>query len=346
MPEGIMHLRDFAAVDTPERLIVDMMSKQKAFINNVPSRASNKPTSHVTAVTTALPTVDTKIINRGVTPSHGAAKQVEFAMGAYETRTQYDSAIEKFGSTSERVREVKMHNASNAAEAIGQQIETDAIYGNGVIQPGKFTGLAYYYDDKKRETGRNIQAVLKSADAANAAGLTSLYLVGVGGQALHAIHAPTSPAGIFMEELPIQTIADSEGKQIDYRITKWNSTYGVVLHDWRTCGRICNIPTGGDTNDDSWMIPEDADGKLQSVKAVFARAEVLANRLRGIYDRAFWICNPDLLSLLTNQSAGLYNGSIKLNQELNGETVTMLKNIPIYTSDAILKTEGVVPNII
>ena len=332
MANGVMNLRDFTAVNTPERVIINLLQEAKPLFNNLPSMEANRPTSHVTGLITSLPTTSVKIINDGVAPSKPTTKDAEFDMASFQTRIKYDSDIDLVGQITAKV---KMNNVMAATESLGQKAEETVFYGNSLVNHGEFTGLAYYYDSLQSTAVTSRNVVSCGGTTSNAQ--TSMYLVGAGEYAAHLIHPKGVAGGIKRKDLGIQTETDSTGKQIDYHVEKWSMVTGLVLNDWRTCGRICNIELSAGN-----LFAEDGNGVAAVAHAIATRANVLLNRIKGNYGKLAFYCHRDVLAMLANQALNRGNASITFEQDANGRRKPMLWGLPVYVSDSILKTEAIV----
>lgn len=333
MSKNIMNLRDFTAINTPERVIIDMLQEAKPLFSYLPSMEANRPTSHVTGLITSLPETSVKVINDGVAPSKPTVKDAEFDIAAFQTRVKYDSDIELLGQVTAKV---KMNNTMAAVESIGQKAEETIFYGNSFVNPGEFTGLAYYYDslDENAPTSKNVI----SCGGTSSGTLTSMYLVGAGEYAAHLIHPKGVAGGIKRKSVGIQTEVDADGKEIDYNIEKWSLLTGLVLNDWRTCGRICNISV----TDERLLAEKATDGQAEVSYAIANRANVLLNRIKGSYGKLAFFCHRDVIAMLANQALNRGNAAITFEQDANGKRKPMLWGVPLYASDSILTTESVV----
>lgn len=333
MADGVMNLRDFTGVNTPERVIINLLQEAKPLFKNLPSMEANRPTSHVTGLITSLPTTSVKVINDGVAPSKPTTKDAEFDMAAFQTRVKYDSDIDLIGQVTSKV---KMNNVMAATESLGQKAEETVFYGNSMVNTGEFTGLAYYYDSLQSTAVTSRNVISCAGSTANSQ--TSMYLVGSGEYAAHLIHPKGVAAGIKRKDLGIQTETDSNGKQIDYRIEKWSLVTGLVLNDWRTCGRLCNI----ELSDAAMFAENSSTGAAEVVHAIATRANVLLNRIKGNYSSLAFYCHPDVIAMLANQALNRGNAAITFQQDAGGKRLPMLWGVPLYASDSILKTEAVV----
>ena len=333
MADGVMNLRDFTGVNTPERVIINLLQEAKPLFKNLPSMEANRPTSHVTGLITSLPTTSVKVINDGVAPSKPTTKDAEFDMAAFQTRVKYDSDIDLIGQVTAKV---KMNNVMAATESLGQKAEETVFYGNSMVNTGEFTGLAYYYDSLQSTAVTSRNVISCAGSTANSQ--TSMYLVGSGEYAAHLIHPKGVAAGIKRKDLGIQTETDATGKQIDYRIEKWSLVTGLVLNDWRTCGRLCNI----ELSDAAMFAENSSTGAAEVVHAIATRANVLLNRIKGNYGSLAFYCHPDVIAMLANQALNRGNAAITFQQDAGGKRLPMLWGVPLYASASILKTAAVV----
>lgn len=327
--EGIANLRDFTAANSAERVIINMLEERTPLFKNAQSMPANDGMQHKTALITSLPSSSTKVINAGVKASKPTLKEAIFDVAQFQTRVQFDADVENVGVLTQKF---KMANASAAVESLGQKAEETLFYGDGAV--GSIYGIQHYYNDLSGATAKNII----SCGGSTANKQTSIYLLGIGENAFHLIHAADAPAGIKRTDLGIQTQTLDDGSQIDWKIEKWNLNLGSALIDWRTCGRICNIELTAAGN----LYAEDSSGAAKVVNAIASRATVLLNRLKGNYGKLGFYCTPDVLSLLTNQAFNKANGSIGFTQDESGHQRVTLWGIPIYKSDVILETEAVV----
>lgn len=337
--EGIANLRDFTAQNSAERIIVNMLEEDVPLFKNAQSMPANDGMTHKTALITSLPTAETKIINAGVGASKPTLKEAVFDVAQFQTRVQFDSDVENVGVLTQKF---KMANAAAAVEALGQAAEEALFYGDGAV--GSIYGIQHYYNAiSGGATAKNII----SCGGSTSNKQTSIYLIGMGERAFHLIHAQNAPAGIVRKDLGIQTQTLSNGKQIDWKIEKWNLNIGSALVDWRTCGRLCNIELGGPLDGSSNptyrnLYAEDSNGAAKVVNAIATRATVLLNRLKGNYGKLGFYCTPDVISLLANQAYNKANGALGFTQDEAGHQRVTLWGVPLYKSDAILTTEAVV----
>lgn len=327
--EGIANLRDFTAANSAERVIINMLQEDIPLFKNGVSMPANEGMSHKTGLITSLPTTETKVINQGVGASKPTLKEAIFDVCQFQTRVKFDSDVENVGVLTEKF---KMMNASAAVESIGQTAEETLFYGDGSV--GSIYGIQHYYNTiSGGATAKNII----SCGGTTSNSQTSIYLIGMGEYSFHLIHAKNAPAGIVRKDLGIQTEKDENGKEIDWKIEKWNLNLGSALIDWRTCGRLCNIELSN-----SALLAEDAGGAAKVVNAIATRATVLLNRLKGRYGKLGFYCTPDVISMLSNQAFNRANNALGFSQDENGHQRVTLWGVPLYKSDAILTTEAVV----
>lgn len=324
----VMSLADWAKKQGPDGGIMDtveMLSQINDLTSDLPFREGNLATGHQYNVRTGLPTVYWRIINQGVPNSKSRTAQATDACGMLEARSQVDQAMAELGGN---ISKLRLDESRPFFEAMAQEMAGTMFYGNQALAPEEFTGLSPRYS---AISGANNASHVISAGGAGSDN-ASIWLTGMGEMGLHGSFPKGSSAGLKHEDMGLQDAFDADNNRFRAWMDHWIWKAGIVLPDWRTCVRICNI-------DISNLVAKSSAADLPElmIKATH-RIPRSAKSLKY-----YWQMNRTCLEMLEIQLRDDVTAGGQLTYEkVDGMPVTSFRGIPIRISDQLLETEATV----
>lgn len=307
--------------------IVEVLNNQNDILKFLPWMEGNLPTGHRTTVRAAKPTVGTRRINTGVTPSKSITKQVDEGTMLLEGWSEADTETLRLGGNEGAVR---ASEDVATLEAMNDFFSTTFFYGNPALNVDRFLGLAPRYSSSTGEYGAQI---IK----AGGSGLdnTSIYLVGLGERGLHGIYPKGTKAGIERNDLGLQVIAEN-GTRRTVKQTQFIWHCGLALKDYRHCIRICNIDVS-----DLATFGSGSDASAKLLRLMIQAVNKIPGNPQGYGLKYMFLMNATTKTwadIMTNEKS---NGAFTL-KEIYGQEFTAFRGIPIVKCDAITDAESVV----
>lgn len=303
--------------------IVEMLSQTNEILDDMLFLEGNLPTGHRTSVRTGLPTVAWRLLNQGVQPSKSLTAQIDEQCGILEAWSEVDQEVAELNGNANSFR---LSEAAAFVEAMNQEMASTLIYGNSSTAPEEFTGLAARYSDLSAENAQNI------VDAGGTGSdNSSIYLVCWGEQSVCGIFPKGSRAGLYHEDLGLQTIETSSGiagtRMRAYQDHfKWK--VGIALKDWRYVVRIANI-------DISNLVAKSSAADL--IDLMIKAIHRLPNMNMG---KCCFYANRTVIQMLDIQRRDdILSAGIKY-EEVDGKLIPHFRGIPVRKVDALLETEA------
>lgn len=346
-------LLDWAKRTNPDGsipIVADLLSQTNAILEDAVYVMGNLPTGHRVTVSTGLPTVYYRALNKGIPTSKATTAQVDEACAILEARSEVDIDLAELnGNTAE----FRFSEAQMFLEAMNQTMATGMFYGNPAVDSKQFLGLSARYSSLAAGNAQNI--VNGGGTTANIQ--TSVWLLCWSPNTIFNIFPKGSKAGLLQEDLGRQTAyqADttdtiSSGQLPTLRLEvlaerfQWKT--GLVVKDWRYGVRICNIEVGGGTNAIEQLTGKYAFNVITNIIHMMAIAISRIPNLR-MGKCAFYMNRTVFTALLrTAMEKGASSGGLTIQNAATqfGMPSAMLSflGIPIRQCDAILNTEAVV----
>lgn len=324
----VMSLADWAKKQAPDGGImetIEMLSQINDLTVDLPFREGNMATGHMYNVRTGLPLVYWRLINQGVPNSKSRTAQATDTCGMLESRSQLDVVLAEISGN---VSKLRMDEARPHFEAHAQEMAQTMIYGNQGLSPEEFTGLAPRYSAISGAT--NASHVMSGGGSGS--DNSSIWLLGMGEGGLHGIFPKGSTAGVQHKDLGEGDAFDGSNNRFRAWLDYWCWKAGIVLPDWRTCVRICNI-------DISNLVAKSSAADLPElmIKATH-RIPRSAKSLKY-----YWYMNRTCLEMLEIQVRDdvQVGGQLKY-ENVDGMPQTSFRGIPIRIMDQLLETEATV----
>lgn len=312
--------------------ILEILNKTNAMLDDMMVKEANDGTGNRTVVRTGIPQATWRLLNYGVPRVKTQTAAVRDSSGMLEVYSEVDKDLADLSGNASQWR---LSEASGIMEGMSQQMQSTVIYGNTLVNPERFTGLAPRYATGKISDAASAANVF-DAGGTDPTSNTSAWLVTWGDQATYGFFPKGSTAGLRHRDLGEVTLLDGDGGQYQgYRDHfKWD--LGLTVRDWRTNARVANIDTDQ---------LDDPDYLMALIKVMIDASEALPisgedeNSSGG---RRVWYVNKDVRSAL--RFAILEKIANNLTWETwMGKRVVMFDGLPVRRVDALLNTEAVVP---
>lgn len=314
------NLEDVAAV-------VEVLSQQNDILKFLPFMEGNLPTGHRTTIRAGKPTVGTRRINQGVTPTKSTTKQVDEGTMLLEAYSEADTELLRLGGNEAAIR-----SSEDVAhlEAMNDFFSSTFFYGNPAVNIERFLGIAPRYNNSAGEYGKQI---IK----AGGAGLdnTSVWLVGLGERGLHGIYPKGTNAGVEREDLGKQVVQDA-GTRRTVKMTKFTWHAGLALKDYRHLIRIANIDVS-----DLATFGTGSDTSAKLLRMMIQAMNKIPGNPNGYGLKYAFLMNETTKTWADIMTTEKANGAFTL-KEIHGQEFTAFRGIPIIKCDAITDAESVV----
>lgn len=329
---SVMTLIDWAKTRDPEGKtanIVELLGQTNGLLDDMVFKEGNLATGHQTTVRTGLPSVFWRLLNQGVQPSKSTSAQITEGCGMLEAWSEVDKDLAELNGD---VAAFRFSESKAFIEAMNQEMASTTFYGNSGLAQEEFNGFAIRYSSLSAGNGANI------IDGGAAGGQTdcmSIWLVCWGENTVHGIFPKGSNAGIFHEDLGLQTTTTSTAAIGSSKLRAyqehWQWKTGLALKDWRYVVRIANI-------DKSNLIAESSAADL--TKLMIKAMHRLPMMTMG--NCAFYLNRTVLEFLDIQRRADVGAGGQLSYDNVDGKNIPMFRGIPIRVCDALVESESVV----
>jgi hypothetical protein len=300
--------------------IVEILNATNEVLDDMQWVQANDGTSHRTTIRTGIPEAAWRMLNYGVPSVKSSTAQVRDTTGMLEVYSECDKAL---ADMSDDLKNFRLSEAKPIMEGMSQQMASTIFYGNVMVNPERFLGLAPRYNSLSAGNKDNI------IDAGGTGvDNTSVWLVGWGENTCHGLFPKGSKAGLQHTDKGQVTLEDAEkGKYEGFRDHfKWDA--GLTLRDWRYVVRVANIDVSLLSSDTAY---------LKAIIGKLIEAEERIPTMNG--GRFAWYGNGTIRAALRN--AILEKVASNLTEEtVAGKRVTMFDGIPFRKVDALINAEA------
>ena len=322
--------------------VAELLTQTNDVLMDMTSMEGNLETGHRCTIRTGLPTVYYRAINQGILPSKSTTVQVDEGLAMTEGRSEIDVDLADLGDNRNALR---FSEALAFIESMNQTIATGLFYGNPAVDPKQFLGLTQRYSDTSAGNAQNIL----SANGTTSLQQTSVWLVCWGPQTCFTIYPKGSKAGLSRKNLGEQTAYEFGGTgfraQVYSELFKWK--IGLVVKDWRSVVRICNV----DTSEFAALLTTGGGGSggvdptstQNLLHQMIRAADRVPNGVKRM-SRPTWYMNQSTYSVLRRLALEKSHQALAIEpaKDQFGNTFRMLSfdGIPIRQADAIVNTEA------
>ncbi len=337
---GNLTLADYAGrVDDNgrTRMVVEMLSMTNEIFEDMMVVEANAGTKHKTTVRTGLPSATWRLLNYGVVKSKSTTANVQDTLGNLEATSEIDVDLVKLAADA---AEFRMTESIPFFESMSQTMAQTIFYGNEMLNPERFTGLAPRYSvlSGTAPIGNNVLSA-----AGDESDNTSIWIITWGPNATHGIIPRGGNVGLSHEDKGQERVADGSGNPFYAYVDWYKWQLGLSVRDCLHNVRIANIDvsdlaTGSAANlvhlliRGAYLLPT-TNGVLAPVTTSDAPS------IRGAMGRTVIYCNRTIRAYIDLQALNKANLLLQYG-EVNGRTFTSFRGVPIRTCDAILNTES------
>jgi hypothetical protein len=321
-------------------VIVNLLSQTNEITIDATFLPGNLPTGHRVTVDTGLPGVTKRAINEGVLPTAGHSSQFDEAFSMFEAFSEVDAALVKLNGNNSGYR---MNQARRFMESMNQDVAQSVLYGNPADDPKDFLGLAPRMNEYTNG-GNSANVLHAGGDTADVQ--TSIYLVVWGPGSVFMGFPEGSAGGLYHEDHGLKTAYDV-GAVAGTRMMvyedwfKWDT--GLVVEDWRSCVRICNI----EVSDLQALIDTQAPAVTAAGTNIINRMEEALYRPTNKSGRYVFYMNRSTHAGLSRMAMEKNSAAVTVETGLSqfGTPMrwTAFMGVPIRQVDRILNTEALVP---
>lgn len=318
--------------------IVELLSMVNEILDDMLWVEGNLPTGHKTTVRTGIPQATWRLLNYGVPRGKSTTAQVTDSCGNLETYSDIDKDLADLnGNTAEfRLSEVKAF-----IQGMSQQVATTLWYGNVLVNPERFTGLAPRFNTVNTTTAQSAANVLDGGGLGSTN--TSMWIVVWGSDTCHGIFPKGKYAGLQHKDMGEWPVTDVNGNLYQAYRDHFKWECGLTVRDWRYVVRIANIDvallsTGSAANVIELLIR--GLYRLPTTGAMQTNIQKSdAPSIQGEMGKCCIYCNRVLKTYIDLQALNKSNVLLQM-MEFDGKVVTMFRGVPICISDMILNTEA------
>lgn len=313
--------------------IIEILKDTNPILQDMPFYECNNGTKHLTTTRSGIPQATWRRLYQGVQPTKGENIQVEDTCGMLEAWSEIDA---KLVELSNNPRQFRLNEATAFIEGMNRQMAEAVFYGNTDTDPERFMGLAPRFNDGGAANGEQI---INGGGAGS--DNTSIWMVVWGPRTVHGLFPRGSKAGLSREDKGKTTKELGNGGLYDVFREKFMWDTGMSVRDWRYVVRIANIDVSNLNagNVDVLKLLRQGYWKLKQRQISGGRA--------AIY------CNSDVCEALDAQVTPTHNttantsaGNIRFSpSEADGKELMSYRGMPIRETDALIKTEALVPNL-
>ena len=307
--------------------IVEMLRKSTPLLQDMTFRNGNQIDGHLFRVRAGLPGVSWRAINEGVEPTRASQKMVRETCAMLEAVSEVDKTLIDLEDNAGVAR---LEEAAAFIEAMGQEFAKTLWYGDNVLNPRQFTGLAKRYSDLNGPA-KNYIIDAGGTGSDN----TSIWLVIHGSESFFGVVPKNGNVGLKHITSGVIDLddVDEDGKHHGtyqgYR-DRFQWQVGICLKDYRQVVRACNIDVTKLATIDS-----SSDQSAEIIKIMLKMTNMAENLQAGkpVFYMNRIVKQAWEQMLLTSHyiERGI--------DEATGQYVTTFKGYPIHVDDMILETE-------
>lgn len=327
-------------------VVANLLSQTNEILTDMVMMKGNLPTGHRCTIQTGLPTIYYRSLNDGVLPSKGTTVQVDENCAIAEARSEMDIDLAMLNGNT---RAFRLSESDSFIESLNQTIATGLFYGNPAVNPDQFLGATQRYSSMSAGNAQNIlNASTGFSPTANQQ--TSVWLFCWGQNGVFTIFPDGSKAGLLHEDLGRQTAyeAGGAGKRMEVYADRYQWKIGLVVKDWRSVVRICNVDTPSFENLTDALTPTKNPASpvyrdlLHQMLRAIGRVPVGIRKMC----RPVFYMNASVFTVLMRTALEKSHQALSLERAMDqfGRPTQMMSfmGIPIRQVDAIVNTEPVV----
>lgn len=297
--------------------VAEVLQKETPMLKDAVWVEANDTVQHIYSRRTSLPKSEILQYNKGVKGNIGTTEQATSGLSARGNRPWYDARLVDLAPNK---AEYRNQQSRAVIMGIGQEFESDIIYGNKASDSAKFDGIESYVDKLENE-------MVISAGAGDGDKNTSAYVVcwDVTNGAFMAYPRGTT-AGVKYEDKGKRSKDMGDGSVLEVYEDYVEISGGLCVADKRAIGRYCNID-----------VTDPVAKQFDENKLI-----LLLNRLPAMLRSKAVIYVSRSLKAAIEIRMNNKENAYYTRDNVFGEQVTMFQGTPIRLDEMISETETAV----
>lgn len=297
--------------------VAEVLQKETPMFKDAVWVEANDVTQHIYSRRTSLPKSEMLMYNKGVKGNIGTTEQVISGLSARGNRPWYDARLVDLAPNKSEYRN---QQSRAVIMGIGQEFESDIIYGNKASDSAKFDGIESYVDTLEND-------MVVSAGVGDGEKNTSAYVVcwDVTSGAFMAYPRGTT-AGVKYEDKGKRSKDMEDGSVLEVYEDYVEVSGGLCVADKRAIGRYCNI-----------NVTDPVVNTFDENKLI-----LLLNKLPAMLRSKAVIYVSRSLKAAIEIRMNSKENAYYTRENVFGEQVTMFQGTPIRLDEMISETEEAV----
>ena len=318
-----------------EAVISEVLAKKNTMIGDMTFVEATGLTNHRTTVRTGLPTSYWRMVNQGTPESKSTKAQIDEPCGMLSARSKLDKKLAKLGGN---LNTRRFNEAKSYLEAMAQEAESTAWYGNALIDAEQFNGFTPRYDttSDSAEVSQNVIAIPDTSQVgAGSNNRSSIWLITWGDTLTSGFYPKGSMAGLQHDDLGLQDAFDENQNRYRAYLDEYSWDLGLTVQDWRYNVRIPNIVASYEN-----ISQTDSNGRpVVDLRAYMARA---IHRIPNLNSgKMCFYMNRDLFAAYDYQSEyKVTAGGGVTYDNVDGMQHYNFRGIPVRVTDGLLNAEA------
>lgn len=323
--------------DGSTAVIAEILNETNEILQDIPYKEGNLPTGERVAIRTGLPQAYWKMLNCGVPSSKSQVAWVDETLGICQSRSIIDAEELKLNNNSETYR---LTEETPFIEALNQEMTRTLFKGDGVVDG--FVGLEARYDKVgKKDSQLCYRNVFSAGGTGNK--LTSIWIINWGLTTCYGIYPKGTKAGLEKIDSGLIRVTDANNNPFYAYESLFTWRNGLVVKDWRSVARICNIDVPGLlTSTDNTCMSTGEYGQYDNLIRLLNRA---VNRVQSKTSGKLAIyMHDDVVELLNEVALKSNKGVLTIDKAMNAMGVPSKQTLsffghPIRRVSALTQTE-------
>lgn len=313
---SLLDLMNQIGADGNIMAVAEVMNKACPMFKAAPFVEANKVTQHMYQRRFSLPSSEIIRFNKGVGGNVGSFEQIVVEIQARGNRPWYDKRLV---NASPNPAVYRSNHSRGVVEGIGQDIESDIIYGSVASGTCAFDGLS-------KQLNALTKTMVRGAGGTGSY-LSSMYIIAWNDpDGVYFAFPRGSKAGIIFEDKGESVKDMSDGSRLDIYEDYVEASVGLCIGDMRAIARVANIdttsPTGSTFNEEHviYLLNQMPAGLRTSAMGYVSRKVMAAIEMR-------------------------VNAKVNVNytsREVFGSPVNVVCGMPVFLDEVISEAETVV----
>lgn len=305
--------------------VVQFLERASGFLPDIPLLPSNNGSNMEFLASVGLPKITIRMINKGVPITKGETAKRTATPAMFESRSSIDKRLlDMMGNkAAHRMTEDKAHLIS-----MNNTMEETLFYGNPLLDPKTFTGIANYYNTLNTSEPIHDNVYDGGGESTDN---TSIYGVTWGENTTFGFYPKDSKGGVRMTDLGEVDAFDADNNAYRAYQTLFEWDMGLAIKDWRYNFRIANI--------DVSELKEAGTSNYAGADLINLLIEAINRLPSNNLGNLVLYCNREVHTALHKLASNKANVNLTI-ENFAGKPIPAVLGFPIKKSDSILNTEA------